>query len=90
MRFNPDVISYEDVLQLFVSFHCPAERAYTGTQYRSAIFYHTAEQQEAALRWRKSQSAMVQEFVSVEAAGKFYRAEEYHQKYHAKAIGSIE
>jgi peptide-methionine (S)-S-oxide reductase len=90
VRFDPEVLSYDDVLKLFLDFHRPAERAYTGTQYRSAIFWHTDAQREAALAWRRQQATltggMIDACVSVEAARDFYRAEEYHQKYKAKAL----
>lgn len=90
VRFDPNVLSYDDVLQLFIAFHRPAERAYTGAQYRSAVFWHTAAQRDAALAWRRGHAILdggvVEACVSVEAARDFYRAEEYHQKYKAKAL----
>ena len=60
--------------------HTPADPRWAGTQYRSAIFVHTAEQRELAEKAVQSRGALGK-FVAVEKASDFYRAEEYHQKY---------
>lgn len=82
-------MSYADVLRMFGNFHRPAPRAFTGTQYRSAIFWHNEEQKEAALAWRRNNAltdgGAIDQSVAIEAARDFYKAEEYHQKYMAKA-----
>jgi peptide-methionine (S)-S-oxide reductase len=89
LTFDPARITFSDVLDVFFSIHDPTtlnrQGADVGTQYRSAIFFHSPEQQRvaqdkiAALNaqriWNKP---IVTEVVSFE---KFYPAEEYHQEY---------
>lgn len=89
ITFNPDVISYRDLLRVFFSIHDPTtlnrQGADVGTQYRSAIFYHSPEQKavaeaviaelEAAGIWDKP---IVTEVTPFQA---FYPAEDYHQEY---------
>ena len=89
IEFDPNIISYEDLLKLFWNCHTPTtlnrQGADIGTQYRSAIFYHNDTQEELAKKSRdelnrskKYDSEIVTEIVH---AGEFYIAEEYHQKY---------
>lgn len=94
VTFDPTVISYEELLAVFWSSHNPATRnrqgLNVGSQYRSAIFTHSAAQVAAAeatreqakgeLRWPRKTIA-----TQVEAAGPFYAAEEYHQQYFEKS-----
>ena len=80
VHFNPDKISYQDLLDMVFSFHTPQDPRFAGTQYRSAIFYHTPEQKrlaEAAVEAR----GRVGSWVAIEPASDFYKAEEYHQKF---------
>lgn len=95
VTFDPDKISYDKLLDTFWSIHNPTtpnrQGPDIGTQYRSAIFYHTPEQEalaqaskarmETSGKWR---SPVVTEIVS---AAPFYKAEEYHQHYHEKHGG---
>ncbi len=92
VTYNPAQISYETLLDVFFSLHDPTtlnrQGADIGTQYRSAVFYQTPEQQAAALQKitaleqaRIYKNPIVTEVVP---AAKFYPAEEYHQKYFAK------
>jgi len=87
VTFDPSVVSYEKLLDVFWSHHDPTTRNRqgfdVGTQYRSAIFYHSEEQQKIAQASKKStqkkfKSPIVTEIIK---AGPFYKAEEYHQKY---------
>jgi len=87
IKFDPAEISYIDLLEVFFTLHDPTtlnrQGNDVGTQYRSAIFYHSPEQKEAAeqtiARLSKSWSdAIVTEVVP---AGLFYDAEPYHQEY---------
>jgi len=92
VTFHPNEISYEDLLRIFFTVHDPTtlnrQGHDAGTQYRSAIFYHTPEQKAEAERviaeitkeglW---DDAIVTEVTPVKA---FYRAEEYHQDYFRK------
>jgi peptide-methionine (S)-S-oxide reductase len=89
VTFDPAVVSYRDVLEVFFATHDPTtlnrQGADVGTQYRSAIFYHTPEQREVAERLIVELNAarvwpgpIVTQVVPFE---KFYRAEDYHQGY---------
>jgi len=87
--FDPDRISYEDILRFFFRMHDPTtlnrQGNDRGTQYRSAIFVHNEEQRRVAERVRaevdasgKWKAPIVTEIVD---AGPFWAAEEYHQDY---------
>jgi peptide methionine sulfoxide reductase msrA/msrB len=93
VTYDPSEVSFEQLLQVFFQKHNPTTRDRqgpdVGSQYRSAIFFHTPEQQEQAQavianldrsgRWK---SPIV---TQVEPAPTFYRAEEYHQRYVEKS-----
>lgn len=90
VSFDPAVLSYREVLEIFFAFHDPTtlnrQGPDEGTQYRSAIFYHTPEQQAEATRLIRELDAantfgapIVTEVVP---AGTFYPAEQYHQDYY--------
>jgi peptide-methionine (S)-S-oxide reductase len=90
VEFDPDVISYADVLDIFWAIHDPTtlnrQGADVGTQYRSVIFYADDDQRRAAEASRDAiQDAwprpVVTEIVPLQA---FYPAEDYHQDYFAK------
>jgi peptide-methionine (S)-S-oxide reductase len=87
--FDPSLITFEELLDVFWNTHDPTtlnrQGNDVGTQYRSAIFYHTPEQRKAAVQSRRSMDAsgafsdrIVTEITEFEA---FYEAEEYHQDY---------
>src|SRR5882724_6750752 len=86
IKENP---TYEDVLDVFWSNHNPTtlnrQGPDVGTQYRSVIFYHSAEQKAAAKvsKEKIDQSGRFRQPVvtQIEPAMKFWRAEEYHQRY---------
>jgi peptide-methionine (S)-S-oxide reductase len=94
--FNPSMVSYERLLDVFFTIHDPTtpgrQGVDIGTQYRSAIFYHTPEQKAAAesFRERMDKSGRFRRPVVTEIvpAQTFWRAEEYHQRYHEKHGGS--
>jgi peptide-methionine (S)-S-oxide reductase len=85
--FDPAQVSYAELLQTFWRIHNPTTRNRQGfdfgSQYRSAIFYHGAGQQEAAIASRdaEQQSVRRQIVTQITPASAFYRAEEYHQRY---------
>jgi len=89
VSYDPDVISYEELLAAFWDMHDPTQHDRqgpdVGSQYRSAIFYHDEEQRRVAERskQRLQQSGRVEGDVATEIvpAGDFYPAEEYHQRY---------
>lgn len=90
ITFDPDVISYEELLDVFWRTHDPTtlnrQGADVGTQYRSAIFYHNQEQKESAEKSKAETDAsnlysnpIVTEIEPLDA---FYEAEDYHQNYY--------
>jgi peptide-methionine (S)-S-oxide reductase len=92
LAFNPDKISYREILQIFFSVHDPTtlnrQGADVGTQYRSAIFYHNDRQRAVAEEvigelneahlWKKP---IVTQVVPLD---KFYPAEDYHREYFSR------
>ena len=89
ITFNPTVISYKEILQIFFTVHDPTtlnrQGADVGTQYRSAIFYHNEEQRMIAEQVVKEiedakiwDAPIVTQLAPFEA---FYKAEDYHQEY---------
>ena len=89
VTFDPAQVSYEKLLEVFFSLHDPttlnSQGPDFGTQYRSAIFFHTPEQ-EAAARAAKEKLQKSGRFArpivtEITSASQFYRAEEYHQRY---------
>lgn len=87
--YDPAKISYQQLLDAFFSLHDPTQLNRQGpdwgTQYRSAVFYHTPEQEAAAkqfidrLNAEKRYARLI--VTQVVPATTFWRAEEYHQKY---------
>ena len=91
ITFDPQVLSFHDLLTVFFAIHDPTslnrQGADVGTQYRSAIFYHDEQQKEAAAQ-------VIQEITDshiwdnpivteITAFDKFFLAEDYHQEYFA-------
>ena len=87
VTFDPAVISYYDLLNVFWENHDPTTKNRqgpdVGTQYRSAIFFHSPEQEEEAKRSRdEAQKSFKRPIVTeIVPAKDFWRAEEYHQQY---------
>jgi peptide-methionine (S)-S-oxide reductase len=89
VAFDPKVISYRDILEIFFVVHDPTQLNRqgndVGTQYRSAIFYHSPQQKEIAeklIAELSAEKAWDRPIVTtVEPLGTFYRAEDYHQSY---------
>ncbi|MBN2046498.1 MAG: peptide-methionine (S)-S-oxide reductase MsrA [Anaerolineaceae bacterium] len=92
LEFDPAVISLEEILEIFFSIHDPTtlnrQGADVGTQYRSVIYYHTPEQEEAAraaIRQLEAEHRFTNPIVTeVAPLHVFYPAEEYHQNYFAR------
>ncbi|MBL8795004.1 MAG: peptide-methionine (S)-S-oxide reductase MsrA [Planctomycetia bacterium] len=89
LTFDPTVISFREILEIFFGTHDPTtlnrQGADVGTQYRSAIFYHSPEQQRVAEALIAELNAagiwdapIVTEVVPLQS---FFKAEEYHQEY---------
>jgi peptide-methionine (S)-S-oxide reductase len=89
VRFDPDQISYRDLLECFFDLHDPTtpnrQGNDVGTQYRSAIFWHTPEQRaqaEAVIADLTGRGAFPSRIVTqVNEASTFWPAEDYHQRY---------
>jgi peptide-methionine (S)-S-oxide reductase len=90
IQFDPEQISYEELLEVFFNTHDPTtlnrQGNDVGTQYRSVIFYHSEEQRETAERVKAEldnsgdwKNPIVTEIVPFEG---FYKAEDYHQNYY--------
>lgn len=92
IKFDPNVVSFRDLLDVFFTIHDPTtlnrQGADIGTQYRSAIFYHTPEQKaaaEATIAELNAQGLWNAPIVTeVSPASTFYPAESYHQEYFAR------
>jgi peptide-methionine (S)-S-oxide reductase len=92
VHFNPAVLSYRDLLSVFFAIHDPTtpnrQGADVGTQYRSAIFFHSEDQKLTAegliqdLNQQRIWDAPI--VTEVAAFGIFYPAEDYHQEYFAR------
>ena len=89
VQYDPEQVSYEDLLRVFWENHDPTTRNRqgpdAGSQYRSAIFYHSPEQEAAARKSKEEldrsghyKKPIVTEIVP---APEFWPAEEYHQRY---------
>jgi peptide-methionine (S)-S-oxide reductase len=87
VTYDPERVAYDQLLDVFWGKHDPTQLNRqgwdVGTQYRSAIFFHSPEQQEAATRSKAQQQASTAGRIVTEIvpAGAFYEAENYHQQY---------
>ena len=96
VQYDPEQVSYEQLLEAFWNMHDPTtpnrQGPDVGIQYRSIVFYHDEEQRKAAeaMKKRLSRSGRFPRPVVTEIApaSTFWRAEEYHQKYHEKHGGA--
>ena len=88
IEFNPNIISYEDLLNVFWNCHDASQLNRQGpdigSQYRSAIFYHDETQRELAEQSKAEQSSSKLIATEITAATSFYPAEDYHQRYFEK------
>ena len=95
LEFDPNEISYKELLDFFWSIHNPTTKNRQGpdigSQYRSTIFYHNPEQEKIARKSKQQlddsnsfQNKIVTEIVP---GATFYQAEDYHQKYYQKIGG---
>ena len=92
MRFNPEKVSYLNLLEVFFRIHDPTtlnrQGVDVGSQYRSAIFYHSDDQHRTTLQAKqhlKQANRYNRPIVTeIKPAGPFFPAEEYHQQYYEK------
>ena len=90
IEFDPTIISYEKILEVFWTTHDPTtlnrQGADIGTQYRSVIFYNSEKQKKEALRskeeMQKSGKFKDKIVTQILPFDKFYKAEEYHQNFY--------
>lgn len=89
LKYDPELISYDELLEIFWATHDPTtpnqQGADVGTQYRSVVFYHNEEQRQRAEHFK---SRLEEERVfdkpivtEISPAETFYKAEDYHQDY---------
>ena len=94
ITFDPSVISFRELLEVFFTIHDPTtlnrQGPDVGTQYRSAIFYHDESQREIAERVREELDASgrfsSKVVTEIKPVKEFYRAEEYHQRYFERNV----
>lgn len=89
VTFDPRIVSYEQILLKFWEEHDPMPFAFTGFQYRSALWHHTPTQEAVIKAVRKrldgeSPFSSSRDHTAIGPAGPFYRAEEYHQRFISK------
>lgn len=88
VRFDPDVITFREVLEVFFTVHDPTtlnrQGNDVGTQYRSVIFYHSPEQKTEAESIISELDFPHPVVTAIEPATTFWPAEDYHQNYLAK------
>eukprot|EP00200_Dunaliella_tertiolecta_P004956 CAMPEP_0202351266 /NCGR_PEP_ID=MMETSP1126-20121109/7984_1 /ASSEMBLY_ACC=CAM_ASM_000457 /TAXON_ID=3047 /ORGANISM="Dunaliella tertiolecta, Strain CCMP1320" /LENGTH=316 /DNA_ID=CAMNT_0048943357 /DNA_START=83 /DNA_END=1033 /DNA_ORIENTATION=- len=88
--FDPQQVSYEQLLELFFDKHDPTQLNQQGndrgTQYRSGVYYHTPEQRELAIKIKDKVQAKHRDLIvtEIEPVSMYYTAEPYHQQYLAK------
>ena len=90
MDYDPAVISYADLLDMFWANHSPQSRPYS-QQYASIIFYHNEEQRRLAEETKAREEARLGKRVltEIKAAGTFWWAEDYHQKYYLQSSSGL-
>lgn len=89
VEFDPEIVSYEELLKVFWECHDPTQLNRQGpdigVQYRTAIFFHDDEQGASAKKSKSDleESGMLHKPIvtEIEPASLFYRAEDYHQQY---------
>lgn len=92
IEYDPNQVSYEELLKVFWNSHDPTQvnrqGPDRGEQYRSAIFFHTPQQEAAAkaskVKWQNSGEFDKEIVTEIKPASEFYMAEEYHQQYFEK------
>ncbi len=96
VEYNQKLISYQELLEIFLKIHNPTtlnrQGPDTGSQYRSVIFYHNELQKKEAINSKEkldsSHKYKTPIVTEITPAGEFYKAEEYHQQYLEKNGGS--
>jgi peptide-methionine (S)-S-oxide reductase len=92
VTFNPDAITYREILEIFFTMHDPTslnrQGADVGTQYRSVVFYHSEAQMRTAVEFiaelNESNVFSLPIVTQVEPFKGFYEAEDYHRNYYER------
>jgi len=86
MEYDPAVISYEKLLDVFWDSHYPGASSWS-RQYMSIIFFHNDGQKRLAIESRDHEAARIKGkiFTEIVPAAEFYQAEDYHQKYRLRS-----
>lgn len=88
VKFDPSIVSYEDLLRVFFTVHDPTtlnrQGNDVGTQYRSVIYYHSEAQKSSAEAIMQEAQAIWDAPIVTELSpiGKYFKAEDYHQNYY--------
>lgn len=88
IKFDPEIISYEKLLEVFFKLHDPTtlnrQGNDTGTQYRSSIFYHSPDQKKTAEKLKSEMQKLYKDKIVTEIVPfkEFYEAENYHKNYY--------
>jgi len=88
--YDPETVSYDELLKIFFANHDPTtpnrQGPDVGTQYRSAVFFHTRDQESAAKQTIERLQPIIEKKIvtDVAPASTFWKAEDYHQKYYVK------
>lgn len=90
MDYDPNVITYEELLEMFWAGHNPMSRS-VSSQYGSVIFYHDEEQKHLAEASKERRENEGSRSVATEivAYTEFWRAEDYHQKYRLRGVSGL-
>jgi peptide-methionine (S)-S-oxide reductase len=90
MEYDPDIVSYEQLMAAFWAGH-DASYSSDSTQYRSAIFYTGEQQQKTAIASKKAEEARLGKklYTDIEQTTGFYIAEDYHQKYYLRQTPDV-
>lgn len=88
--YDPNVISYDKLLDVFWDSHDTSSPSWS-KQYMSIIFYHSEEQKRLAIESKEREAARIKSeiFTLIHPAGRFYQAENYHQKYKLRSEREI-
>ena len=85
VTYDPEQVSYEQLLDVFWGKHNPTRNGHAGDQYRSVVFFHDDDQRQAAERSKAELDASGRYrkpvVTAIEPAQMFYPAEDYHQQY---------
>jgi len=89
IEYDPSVVGYEHLVNIFWANHHPCRRS--SRQYKSAIWYHDEEQHKLSIETRDHVQTKYKDKIvtTIEPAGTFYWAEDYHQKYMLRNARSI-